>query len=119
MKQILTLLTAFAALTLGACVNSSGGYSVKAYAPKNPAAVRVKVSTSTQNIYVVEGDRVLMAVQGTVGVNGSTGSGQTPREPAGRRIPDGILVRVEARLWFPRRLRPPAPAQPRLHPDAS
>ena len=75
MKQILTLLTAFAALTLGACVNSSGGYSVKAYAPKNPAAVRVKVSTSTQNIYVVEGDRVLMAVQGTVGVNGSTGSG--------------------------------------------
>lgn len=75
MKQILTLLTAFAALTLGACVSSSGSYRVTAYAPKNPANVRVKVSTSTQNIYVMEGDRCLMAVQGTVGVNGSTGSG--------------------------------------------
>ena len=47
MKPILTILTAVAALTLGACVNSSGGYSVKAYAPKNPAAVRVKVSRRT------------------------------------------------------------------------
>ncbi len=75
MKTILTLLAAVAALTLGACVNSSGGYHVTAYAPKNPANVRVKVSTSTQHIYVMEGDRCLMAVQGCVGAAGATGSG--------------------------------------------
>lgn len=56
-------------------IGMGGGYSVKAYAPHNPAAVRVKVSTSTQNIYVMEGSRVLMAVQGCVGANGATGSG--------------------------------------------
>ena len=75
MKPILTLLTALAALTLGACVNSTSNYHVTAYAPKNPANVRVKVSTSTQNIYVMEGDRCLMAAQGCVGANGATGSG--------------------------------------------
>ncbi len=77
MKRLLYLLTAVAALSLGACVGSrtGGSYSVKAFAPNNPANVRVKVSTSRQHIYVVEGDRVLMAVQGTVGVGGSTGAG--------------------------------------------
>jgi lipoprotein-anchoring transpeptidase ErfK/SrfK len=47
-------------------------YAVRALAPNNPAAVRVKVSTSTQNVYVLEGDRLLMAVQGCVGANGAT-----------------------------------------------
>jgi len=75
MKKLLSLLTALAALTLGACVNSSGGYSVTAYAPKNPANVRVKVSTGTQHIYVMEGDRCLMAVQGCVGEHTSTPMG--------------------------------------------
>ena len=74
------LLKTFLALTglaiLSGCAGQIGGsYSVKAYAPHNPAAVRVKVSTSTQNIYVMEGDRMLMAVQGCVGANGATGSG--------------------------------------------
>src|SRR6188474_2430399 len=76
MKPLFSLIAAVVALTLGACVSpSTGGYSVKAYAPHNQANVRVKVSTSTQHIYVMEGDRCLMAVQGTVGVNGSSGSG--------------------------------------------
>src|SRR5213596_2555230 len=72
----------FAALgfaLLPGCVSSGPAprapYKVTAYKPHNPDAVRVKVSTSTQNIYVMEGDRLLMAVQGCVGANGATGSG--------------------------------------------
>ncbi len=80
MKHLLKTFLALAGITLlSSCGNmigsSGGGYKVTAYAPKNPAAVRVKVSTSTQNIYVMEGSRVLMAVQGCVGANGATGSG--------------------------------------------
>jgi lipoprotein-anchoring transpeptidase ErfK/SrfK len=48
---------------------------VTAYKPHNPDAVQVKVSTSTQNVYVKEGDRLLMAVQGCVGANNSTPTG--------------------------------------------
>ena len=78
MKHIIKLFAFAITLALGACVGGGrtlGGYSVKALAPKNPANVSVKVSTSTQHIYVMEGDRLLMAVQGCVGVGGSTGSG--------------------------------------------
>jgi lipoprotein-anchoring transpeptidase ErfK/SrfK len=50
-------------------------YHVTAYKPHNPDKVSVKVSTSTQNIYVKEGDRLLMAVQGTVGEHNATPSG--------------------------------------------
>lgn len=64
------------ALALGACAAPrTGSYKVTAFAPNNPDAVRVKVSTSTQNVYVLEGDRLLMAVQGCVGENGSTPKG--------------------------------------------
>lgn len=77
MKTLIKLFAVAAMLTLGACTGGGnlGRYTVKAYAPKNPSAVSVKVSTSTQHIYVMEGSRLLMAVQGTVGMNGSTGSG--------------------------------------------
>jgi hypothetical protein len=77
MKSLLYLFSAAAALTFGACAGapSLGSYSVKAYAPNNPSAVRVKVSTSTQHIYVMEGDRLLMGVQGCVGAHGATPSG--------------------------------------------
>jgi hypothetical protein len=77
MKNLIKLCALAATLALSACVGggSVGRYTVKAYAPKNPNNVSVKVSTSTQHIYVMEGDRLLMAVQGTVGMNGSTGSG--------------------------------------------
>ena len=50
-------------------------YKVTAYKPHNPDAVKVKVSTSTQHIYVMEGDRCLMAVQGCVGEHNSTPMG--------------------------------------------
>jgi len=43
-------------------------YHVTAYRPHNPSAVRVKVSLATQNIYVMEGDRCLMAVASSVGL---------------------------------------------------
>ena len=54
---------------------SGGSYSVKAFKPKNPNNVSVRVSTSTQNIYVLEGTRLLMAVQGTVGEHNATPQG--------------------------------------------
>ena len=78
MKRLLTLLTLLALTAgfalLGGCVNGpiAGPYRVTAYKPHNPNAVRVKVSNSTENIYVMEGDRCLMAVQGCVGEHGST-----------------------------------------------
>ena len=50
---------------------SSSNYRVTAYRPQNPDNVRVKLSTSTQNLYVMEGDRCLMAVQSNVGKTGS------------------------------------------------
>jgi hypothetical protein len=43
-------------------------YHVTAYKPNDPSAVRVKVSLSKQNIYVMEGDRCLMAVACSVGI---------------------------------------------------
>ena len=54
---------------------SGGSYNVKAFKPKNPNNVSVRVSTSTQNIYVLEGSRLLMAVQGTVGEHNATPMG--------------------------------------------
>src|SRR6266513_4795130 len=44
-----------------------GNYHVTAYKPHDPSNVRVKLSTSTQNLFVMEGDRLLMAVQANVG----------------------------------------------------
>src|SRR5213593_447629 len=42
-------------------------YHVTAYRPNDPSAVRVKVSLSKQNVYVMEGDRSLMAAAISVG----------------------------------------------------
>src|ERR1700731_2612338 len=44
------------------------GYHVTAYKPNDPSAVKVKVSLSRQNVYVMEGDRCLMAVACSVGI---------------------------------------------------
>jgi len=44
-----------------------GYYDVKAKRPNNPAAVRVFVSTSTQRVYVTEGDRMLLVSPACVG----------------------------------------------------
>jgi hypothetical protein len=43
--------------------------------PKNPAAVKVALSTGAQRLYIVEGDTVLLATPATVG----TASSPTPR----------------------------------------
>ena len=69
MKYILSLTLAAVAALFSGCATgggSGGSYKVTAYRPNNPSAVKVKVSTSTQHIYVMEGDRLLMAVQGCV-----------------------------------------------------
>jgi lipoprotein-anchoring transpeptidase ErfK/SrfK len=72
LRRSLFCIGATAALFLTSCGTttsvSSGNYHVTAHRPHNPSAVRVKVSLSQQNIYVMEGDRVLMAVATTVGI---------------------------------------------------
>ncbi len=81
MKHLFVTLSALAGLAfLSGCATGSrpaarGAYKVTAYKPENPKNVRVKVSTSTQHVYVMEGDRALMAVQGTVGTAGKTPMG--------------------------------------------
>ena len=79
-SQLCLLSSLAAALLLTGCgtmktASTGGSYRVVAYKPRNPEDVRVKLSLSTQHVYVTEGDRLLMAVQGTVGKAGST----TPR----------------------------------------
>jgi hypothetical protein len=56
----------------GTTGGTGGAYRVTAYKPHDPSKVKVKLSTSTQNVYVMEGDRLLMAAQGTVGANNTT-----------------------------------------------
>ena len=64
--------SAAAALLLTSCGTmtsiSSGNYHVTAHRPSDPSRVRVKVSLSKQNVYVMEGDRCLMAAATTVGI---------------------------------------------------
>jgi len=71
LRLLVPFLGIASALLLSSCASTTSiskkSYSVKAYKPKNPNNVKVRVSTSTQNIYVMEGDRLLMAVQGCVG----------------------------------------------------
>jgi hypothetical protein len=49
-------------------VLSGRPYHVTAYRPQDPSKVRVKVSLSKQNVYVMEGDRCLMAAACSVGL---------------------------------------------------
>ena len=53
---------------MGSSAYTGGNYHVVAHRPHNPDAVRVKVSLARQNVYVMEGDRCLMAVACTVGI---------------------------------------------------
>jgi len=75
MKYRFSILLAGAALvSLVGCAGGPVGHSsyhVTAYKPHNPADVRVKLSTSTQNLYVMEGDRLLMAARVNVGKPGT------------------------------------------------
>src|SRR2546425_1402782 len=52
----------------GGHVSAGGPYHVNAYKPNDPSAVRVQVSLSKQNVYVMEGDRCLMAAAISVGL---------------------------------------------------
>ena len=51
----------------GGRVSAGGPYHVTAYKPNDRSKVRVLVSLSKENIYVMEGDRCLMAVACSVG----------------------------------------------------
>lgn len=66
---------ATAALFLTSCgtttTSSSGSYRVIAHKPNDPSKVEVKLSLSTQNVYIMEGDRLLMAAKTNVGKPGS------------------------------------------------
>src|SRR5260370_28660958 len=51
----------------GGHVSAGGPYHVTAYKPNDPSRVRVLVSLSKENIYVMEGDRCLLAVACSIG----------------------------------------------------
>ena len=68
--RCLFLGTAAAAILTSCSVAPVGTkpYHVTAYKPNDPSKVKVKVSLSKQNVYVLEGDRLLMAVATSVGI---------------------------------------------------
>lgn len=61
------------ALSFSACTTTTTGtktafdFDPPVQQPKNPAAVKLKLSTGAQRLYVVEGDTVLLATPVTVG----------------------------------------------------
>jgi len=71
-RLLLVTAAAASALVMTGCGTtssvSSGSYHVTAHRPHDPSKVRVKVSLAQQNVYVMEGDRCLMAVATTVGI---------------------------------------------------
>ena len=75
LSRLFFCLCAAAALFLTSCGTmttvSSGNYHVIAHKPNDPSKVVVKLSLKTQNLYVMEGSRLLMAVQGNVGKPGA------------------------------------------------
>ncbi len=54
-------------------------YDRPAYAPKNAGAVRVKVSTSTGMVYVMEGSRPLLVTACSSSPTAPTGSSPAPK----------------------------------------
>ncbi len=82
-RSLPALVLAAAALALSSCSNmthSSGPrnsftFDPPAKQPSNPSAVRVKLSTGAQRLYVVEGNEVLLATPVSVG----KASSPTPR----------------------------------------
>ena len=63
---LVTLLSCF----LGGCATSEREYHTMAYQPAAASDVQVKVSLNTQNVYVMEGDHLLMATPTCVGKPG-------------------------------------------------
>jgi len=70
-------------------VNYGKDFDPPAHRPTNPSAVKVKVSTGAQRVYVMEGSKVLLATPCSVGTGGSTGSGNysiTSKQARKRRV---------------------------------
>ena len=71
-SRLLLVAAAGSAALLTSCETTStlsgGSYHVVAHRPHDPSKVRVKVSLDQQNVYVMEGDRCLMAAATTVGI---------------------------------------------------
>src|SRR5438874_12808997 len=71
LKRVVFLLALCGPFIFTSCetsrVTSGGPYHVTAYKPNDPSKVVVKGSLSKQNVYVMEGDRCLMAVACSVG----------------------------------------------------
>src|SRR5438067_8335740 len=57
--------------TAGTAYRGGRAYHVVAYKPHDRSMVQVKLSKSTQTVYVLEGDRLLMAAQANVGRGGA------------------------------------------------
>src|SRR2546423_3103001 len=72
LKPVVFLLALCSPFILTGCetsrVASGRPYHVTAYKPNDPSKVVVKVSLAAQNVYVMEGDRCLMAVACSVGI---------------------------------------------------
>jgi len=73
-RHFLNAALAATALALGACATTTTTTKRTAFdfdppvkQPTNPAAVKLKLSTGAQRLYVVEGDKVLLATPVTVG----------------------------------------------------
>ena len=78
--------------------NYSTSFDPPVQQPVNRGAVKVKISTSAQRVYVVEGDRVLLATPCSVGKPGST-------TPAGHH-------RILSKTWDRRRQSQPGAGYP-------
>jgi len=77
-RYLLPAFVSLLAFGLGACTTTTttGGRNSFSYdpavtQPTNPSAVKVKLSTGAQRLYVVEGDKVLLATPVCVGKAGS------------------------------------------------
>ena len=68
---LMTALLASCTSTKTGKTNYSTNYDPPCYRPTNPSAMRVKISTGAQKLYVMEGDRCLLASPCTVGKPGS------------------------------------------------
>ena len=84
------LLSAGAALALSSCTNTAGSggahtsfkFDPPVKQPTTSSTIRVKMSTSAQRLYVVQGDEVLLATPICVGTPSSpTPHGTSPSAP--------------------------------------
>lgn len=103
-RILLAAAAAFTAIILSSCSTptstpgNSFAFDPPVTPPTDPAAVKIKISTGAQRLYVVEGDKVLMATPCTVGRPGA-------RTPAGNH-------RITSKTKFRRRQSQPGAGYP-------